>query len=479
MFIPFSTFLTSSFFSFSHSRWNHLSTERTDQVLRKGQGKRMSPQNQGLVNTIGTTTSGLCPKSETWMNLVGFVLKGVMLPSWDPKISLISMKWSGTLLSEEEVTLGQYQSSSQTTPTTTSENPSTNGSKRREMVSWKSSPRREPTSSTASTLAVWSMRQTIASKPVIGSTAMRTRWASHWTGSYDTMWGKPQNHKACFVTMLAGYPLRTYSSVSQSGDMNTNVGRMSSSPPKGEQTIEMHGTWKRRATAWRCCSRSCSTVPDMDVVYVNKSWRSGSTRTLIAAAWHALTTTSTRTRLFRRGAIALSSCSSRSNRAQGGILQRRRLVDVLLALASDCAQYHHVNAGLLPHHEEDQPSKHLEGRTDSWRSWGRSSYVHVLQSIRAVGSSLMDYHEERWHTKRGLHLPLHPDRDPDGGVRWSIDGFGTDRYAKDHPVLSDQRRMDSRSKGSKQQDMAPVVRSVGRRPGSPGQALSSQRRLYA
>ena len=298
MFIPFSTFLTSSFFSFSHSRWNHLSTERTDQVLRKGQGKRMSPQNQGLVNTIGTTTSGLCPKSETWMNLVGFVLKGVMLPSWDPKISLISMKWSGTLLSEEEVTLGQYQSSSQTTPTTTSENPSTNGSKRREMVSWKSSPRREPTSSTASTLAVWSMRQTIASKPVIGSTAMRTRWASHWTGSYDTMWGKPQNHKACFVTMLAGYPLRTYSSVSQSGDMNTNVGRMSSSPPKGEQTIEMHGTWKRRATAWRCCSRSCSTVPDMDVVYVNKSWRSGSTRTLIAAAWHALTTTSTRTRLF-------------------------------------------------------------------------------------------------------------------------------------------------------------------------------------
>ena len=44
--------------------------------------------------------------------------------------------------------------------------------------------------------------------------------------------GKPQNHKACFVTMLAGYPLRTYSSVSQSGDMNTNVGRMSSSPQR-------------------------------------------------------------------------------------------------------------------------------------------------------------------------------------------------------------------------------------------------------
>ena len=79
----------------------------------------------------------------------------------------------------------------------------------------------------------------------------------------------------------------------------------------------------------------------------------------------------------------------------------------------------------------------------------------------------MDHHEERWYAKGGLYLPIHPDRDLDGGVWRSIDWLGTDRSTKDHPVLGDQRRMDSESQGPVQQDMAPVVRSVGRRPGSP------------
>ena len=278
------------------SIWNLLSTKRTDQVLLKGRGKRMNLQNRGLVNTSGTTASGLCPKSETSMSMVGSALKDVMLQSWDHRTSLTSTKWSGTLLSEEEVTLGQWQNSLQATLTTTSESPSTNESRRRKMVSWKSSLQREPISSTAFTLAVWNMRPTIASRLATDSTATRTRWVPRWTGSYVTMWGRYQNHRVCSVMTPAGCPSRKCSNVSPSGDMSTHAGHTSSSPPKEEQMIKVHGMSMRRTIAWHCCSRSCSTVLDMDVVCVNKSWHSGSTRILIAAAWRALTTKSMRTR---------------------------------------------------------------------------------------------------------------------------------------------------------------------------------------
>ena len=49
----------------------------------------------------------------------------------------------------------------------------------------------------------------------------------------------------------------------------------------------------------------------------------------------------------------------------------------------------------FPHHQEDQPSKHLEAGIDSRRSWRRSSDVHVLQPVCAMGSQIMDHHEER------------------------------------------------------------------------------------
>ena len=58
-------------------------------------------------------------------------------------------------------------------------------------------------------------------------------------------------------------------------------------------------------------------------------------------------------------------------------------------------QHHSVITGLFSHHQEDQPPKHLEAGINSRRSWRRSSDVHVLQPVCAMGSQIMDHHEER------------------------------------------------------------------------------------
>ena len=95
------------------------------------------------------------------------------------------------------------------------------------------------------------------------------------------------------------------------------------------------------------------------------------------------------------GSTALPCGGPCSYGAQGRIFKGRRLIAVLITFTSNRAQQHFVVTGLFPHHQEDQPSKHLEAGINSRRSWRRSSDVHVLQSVCAMGSQIMDYHEER------------------------------------------------------------------------------------
>ena len=77
------------------------------------------------------------------------------------------------------------------------------------------------------------------------------------------------------------------------------------------------------------------------------------------------------------------------------IIKGRRLVAVLTTFTSNRAQHHFIVTGLFPHHQEDQPSKYLEAGINSRRSWRRSSDVHVLQPVCALGSQILDHHEER------------------------------------------------------------------------------------
>ena len=121
---------------------------------------------------------------------------------------------------------------------------------------------------------------------------------------------------------------------------STHAGHMYSLLQKEEQMIRVHGMSMRQTTAWRCSSRSCSTVPGMDVVFVNKSWHLVSTRTSSAPAWRALTTKSMRTRTF----LMKVYCST----LWRSVLLRGTRKDLQGTTSHCCPHYFHIQSRPTP-----------------------------------------------------------------------------------------------------------------------------------